>query len=212
MPHLVSEAIEVFETLGMSWKSEADLDSVNDVTVKRNYRKLALKLHPDKNKHDPNAEAKFNKLKNAHDKLLSLSTRSELIHLLRGKLLYLREMDKRHAMTQEFSRILEEREKAARGSGSIPFQNGKSFQAMRMHHRDLIDELQSRRDDLARSRHFSNNNSASSPNSAQETYPVPDDSVRDLNYWFDYSLNEPLSVRAERQKKFSEFIGRLVHS
>ena len=35
--------------------------------LKKNYRKLALQLHPDKNHNDPLAKEKFQQLKNAYD-------------------------------------------------------------------------------------------------------------------------------------------------
>jgi curved DNA-binding protein CbpA len=188
----VNEAIGIFDTLGIPWRSSADLDSITDQTVKRHYRRLALKLHPDKNKHDSNAESKFNALKAAHDKMMNAAHRAELIHLIRGKLIYLQQIEQRNAQKHKLAEKLDQREREAMNHYH------HNTPSIRQHHRDLIDELQARRDDGRRK--------TVSP----ETYPLPDDTVTDLNYWIEYSFKEPLSVRAERQKKFSEFISRHI--
>lgn len=44
--------------------------NASSTLIKKAYRKLALERHPDRNPDDPNAEAKFNQLKKAHDVLL----------------------------------------------------------------------------------------------------------------------------------------------
>ena len=46
--------------------------------IKKAYRRLALKLHPDKNPNDPHAEDKFNAIKEAHEALMDPKRRSEL--------------------------------------------------------------------------------------------------------------------------------------
>ena len=43
--------------------------NVDDSTLKKTYRKLALKYHPDKNKDDPAAEEKFKEVAEAYDVL-----------------------------------------------------------------------------------------------------------------------------------------------
>ena len=44
--------------------------------VKRSYRKLAVKFHPDKNPDDPHAEEKFKELGEAYDVLMDVDKRS----------------------------------------------------------------------------------------------------------------------------------------
>src|SRR5438132_186840 len=44
--------------------------------IKRSYRKLAVKFHPDKNPNDPHAEEKFKELGEAYDVLMDADKRS----------------------------------------------------------------------------------------------------------------------------------------
>lgn len=44
---------------------------------KKQYRKLVLQYHPDKNREDPNACEKFQKLKEAYDILIDADKRKE---------------------------------------------------------------------------------------------------------------------------------------
>lgn len=55
---------EFFDILGL--KEDADKDG-----IKKAYRKLAKKNHPDINKDDPDANKKFMKIQDAYDELLT---------------------------------------------------------------------------------------------------------------------------------------------
>src|SRR5207244_6514934 len=50
--------------------------NVADEEIKRAYRKLAVKFHPDKNPEDPHAEEKFKELGEAYDVLMDADKRA----------------------------------------------------------------------------------------------------------------------------------------
>src|SRR6056297_1346458 len=53
---------DYYEVLGVS-------KDASEAEIKKAYRKKALKFHPDRNKEDPNAEAKFKEAAEAYDVL-----------------------------------------------------------------------------------------------------------------------------------------------
>src|SRR6186997_2127241 len=58
-----------YEVLGVSREAEAE-------EIKRSYRKLAVKFHPDKNPDDPSAEERFKELGEAYDVLMDANKRA----------------------------------------------------------------------------------------------------------------------------------------
>src|SRR5207245_11410052 len=50
--------------------------TASEEEIKRSYRKLAVKFHPDKNPNDPHAEEKFKELGEAYDVLMDADKRA----------------------------------------------------------------------------------------------------------------------------------------
>lgn len=194
-------AQDVFRLLGIECIREEDLELVDDSLVKRQYRRLALKLHPDKNKDDPNAELKFNQLKHAHDELMNFERRRVHIQTLRTLIQRKQERSNRTSDKQKFAEDLERRE------SQYATQNGSKLDriaSIRSKHRMLIEQLQIRRN-LAHA-------SAQKTNASHSTAISggPDDSNMSLEYWIIHGINESINDRKEKADKFSSFISQQV--
>ncbi|MCD0217618.1 DnaJ domain-containing protein, partial [Enterobacter hormaechei subsp. steigerwaltii] len=61
---------DLYDVLGVSPQAGAD-------EIKRAYRKLAMKYHPDRNPGNPKAEEKFKEIQRAYDTLSDLSKRMQ---------------------------------------------------------------------------------------------------------------------------------------
>ncbi|KAH9284685.1 DnaJ -like protein subfamily C member 17 [Echinococcus granulosus] len=96
--------IDLYEYFGISFESSAK-------EIKRAYKIKAKELHPDKNKGDPQAKEKFQKLKDYHDILLDPARKYDL--RIKAKIA----AAKRHAQLDDERRrlkeVLEAREKEA---------------------------------------------------------------------------------------------------
>src|SRR2546423_13043964 len=66
---MATEKRDYYEVLGVE-------RGATDEEVKRSYRKLAVKFHPDKNPDDPHAEEKFKELGEAYDVLMDVDKRA----------------------------------------------------------------------------------------------------------------------------------------
>ena len=194
----MSSAQDVFRILDIAWNNEQDLEKVDESLVKRQYRRLALKLHPDKNKGDPNAEVKFHQLKTAHDSMMNEAKRAELLAAIRALLQRKKERLGRDADKQRFADDLERREAEYASASTVR----DDLATIRARHRMMVEQLQVKRN-LARA------GAAKSTHAASSTLlGGPDDSNTDLEYWITYGLNESEAVRREKAQKFSAFISQ----
>src|SRR4029077_17325050 len=66
---MATEKRDYYEVLGVG-------RNVTEEEVKRAYRKLAVKFHPDKNPDDPHAEEKFKELGESYDVLCDVDKRA----------------------------------------------------------------------------------------------------------------------------------------
>ena len=190
-----NEALNCLRILGLEIKSESDLQAIDESCIKRSYRKLALKLHPDKNKDDPNAETKFNALKNAHDKLMQPSVRDSYISSIRSWLQRKQEREMRDKDKQKLAAELERRELLG-VSGVASSSSGLSFRAQ---HRAMVDHLRMKRQAESVA-------AQDKLKSSDTSFPEPDDTNMDVNYWIKYGFEEPRDVSEMRQMEFSKFI------
>lgn len=187
---------EIFRLLGIEISSEADLDQVTESFVKRQYRKLALKLHPDKNKDDPNAEVRFNQLKMAHDIMMDESKRKDHTKSVRAQLQRMEERKGRDAEKRKFAEDLERRE----SEWTLSNMDRVDVERFRARHRALIEDLQSKRD-AAR---IQLQRAGGTPLTAYSS--GPDDTNMSLDYWLNFGLNEDLEMRRTKIERFSQFI------
>src|SRR6266576_1565858 len=66
---MATDKRDYYEVLGVG-------RTASDEEIKRAYRKLAVKFHPDKNPDDPHAEEKFKELGEAYDVLMDADKRA----------------------------------------------------------------------------------------------------------------------------------------
>ena len=187
-------AQDAFRVLGIEVSTEDELDRIDETVVKRQYRKLALKLHPDKNRDDANAQQKFNQLKIVYDMMMSESKRFEFIQMIRASLQRKIERAEKDVDKRRLAEDLERRESEW---ASVQSEKADS-RAMRARHRYLIEELQAKRDEAKRqSGRFSSTVTGG-----------PDDSNMSLEYWINFGLNEDLETRRQKMERFSNFISK----
>ena len=124
---------------------ELDGTIIHDIhEVKKAYRRLALKYHPDKNTQDPNARDKFDGIRKAHEELMIASIKDEIDLKIRAYQQNVKRFEAQDKEKQQLSRYLIEREKEAERA-----KDPKGFsdsQKARLRNSQLILEMQKIRD------------------------------------------------------------------
>ncbi|KAL6759589.1 DnaJ-domain-containing protein [Haematococcus lacustris] len=95
-----------YDILGLVTGPEA-----TEAEIKKAYRTLALKLHPDKNKGNPNAATEFAQLEQAYRVLTDLQARGALDDLLRAKMQRQARRSSENDLKRKMRDELEQREK-----------------------------------------------------------------------------------------------------
>ena len=196
---MANEALECFRTLGILIETEDDLLKIDEASIKRFYRKLALKLHPDKNRDDPKAEENFNRLKAAHDKMLNPVIRGEYIGQVRSWFQRKKDRELRDKDKQRLAADLERREVQ---SGTSSLNNASTSSSIRARHREMVEQLRAKR----RAEALDMQTRLSSVLKRGSDYPEPEKNNMDINYWIKYAFDEPAEVSKQRQEEFENFI------
>jgi len=168
---------------------ELDDRETHDISeVKKAFRRLALRYHPDKNPDDPKAEARFDAIRTAHDELMKPHVKEEVDNKIKAA----KERDQRFAAQDEvkkqMAKDLEQREKQASTARS----NLASINRMRMRNAQLIQELQRKVDREMQQR--------------VARFPP----INDINAALDFGMTITEEQREKWRSEFYEEIDRLL--
>jgi curved DNA-binding protein CbpA len=164
---------------------ELDGNSSHDISeVKRAYRRLALKYHPDKNPDDPKAEDRFDRIRRAHDYLLDPVTKEEIDSKIKADQERLRRFEEQDEDKKKLARELEDREKRAEEVKA----GLNNSQKARMRNAKLLQDMQRQRD----MKRFK------AQNTARPNHPP----LNDIDACIDFGLSITEEQREEMRAEF----------
>ena len=159
----------------------------SDEAVKRSYRRLALRCHPDKNPDDPYAEEKFNLLRIAYDELLDVGKKAELDDELQRAAEKRKRFEAQDAEKKRLTTELEAKERLAQASRTKTL---TEVEKMRKRNRDLIEDLRKRKEAARRA-------------DAAQRITLP--KLDDLDACIEFALNVDPAVESYLIKRITEY-------
>jgi len=172
---------------------ELDGTMSHDVAdIKKAYRRLALKYHPDKNPDDPNAEDRFDQIRRAHDYLLDPVTKQEIDAKIIAEQERVKRFEAQDEEKRKLAKALEDREKRAESTKA----SLSASQKARLRNAQLIQDMQRQRD-LKRLR---------SQNSSRPNHPP----LNDIDACIDFGLTITEEQREALRAEFYEEVDALL--
>jgi len=110
--------------------------------IKKAYRRLALKYHPDKNPDDPKAEDKFDRIRRAHDALLDPTTKEGIDAKIKADEERVKRFESQDEDKRKLAKSLEERERQA-AAAKVQYSISQKY---RIRNAQAIADLQRERD------------------------------------------------------------------
>jgi len=178
---------------------ELDGNASHDIAeVKKAYRRLALRYHPDKNPDDPKAEERFDKIRRAHDYLIDPVTKDEIDSKIKADHERLKRFEAQDEDKKKLAKELEDREKRA----ELAKTTLSSSQKARMRNAQLIQDMQRERD-MKRLR---------SQTTTKLTHPPLDDLDSCIDFGLTITEEQRNEMRAEFYRELDALFAKIAAS
>lgn len=173
---------------------ELDGGIAHDITeIKKAYRRLALKYHPDKNPDDPKAEERFDRIRRAHDELLDPIRKEEIDAKIKADHERLKRFEAQDKDKQKLARDLETREREANRARI----SAESSFKMRMRNAELIQQFQRERDRQGSKTQY------------RQKLPPLDDIDACLDFGFSITEEQRNAYRAEFDQELDRLLAKI---